>query len=174
VIHLSFSERIRFLTLLLGVIQVTMGCLVGLIPPDAIAWYRGLVMAHIQFTANGVLLVVQGFLLREMVLSPLLLRFWFVSIQRYLAQWGGRNDSCHHRPILFADARVEQSLSTTHSWFQRTGIHHTGVMRFADPAGVGINSMGVGAGKEGCYIAALASVCKRCCKLLVFCIKLSG
>ncbi|TAJ60969.1 MAG: hypothetical protein EPO58_04520 [Chitinophagaceae bacterium] len=77
----ALSERIRFVTLLLGVIQVTMGCLVGLIPPDAIAWYRGLVMAHIQFTANGVLLVVLGFLLREMVLSPLLLRLWFVSTQ---------------------------------------------------------------------------------------------
>lgn len=79
--HSILAERIRFLTLLLGVIQVTMGCLVGLIPPDAIAWYRGLVMAHIQFTANGVLLVVLGFLLREMVLSPLQLRLWFVSTQ---------------------------------------------------------------------------------------------
>lgn len=58
-----------------------MGCLVGLIPPDAVAWYRGLVMAHIQFTANGVLLVVLGFLLREMALSPLQLRLWFVSTQ---------------------------------------------------------------------------------------------
>lgn len=77
--HSSLIERIRFYTLLLGVIQVTMGCLVGLIPPDAIAWYRGLVMAHIQFTANGVLLVVLGFLLRDMVLSPLQLRLWFVS-----------------------------------------------------------------------------------------------
>ncbi|MDP3129318.1 MAG: hypothetical protein Q8M81_12545 [Sediminibacterium sp.] len=79
--HLSLSERIRFFTLLLGVIQVTMGCLVGLIPPDAVAWYRGLVMAHIQFTANGVLLVVLGFLLREMVLTPFQLRCWFISTQ---------------------------------------------------------------------------------------------
>lgn len=75
------SERLRFFTLLLGVIQVTMGCLVGLIPPDALAWYRGLVMAHIQFTANGVLLVVLGFLLREMVLTPFQLRCWFISTQ---------------------------------------------------------------------------------------------
>lgn len=79
--HSSFSERIRFYTLLLGVIQITVGCLVGLIPPDAIAWYRGLVMAHIQFTANGVLLVVLGFLLREMDLSRVQLRLWFISTQ---------------------------------------------------------------------------------------------
>lgn len=79
--HSSLSERIRFFTLLLGVIQVTMGCLVGLIPPDVIAWYRGLVMAHIQFTANGVLLVVLGFLLREMILTPFQLRCWFISTQ---------------------------------------------------------------------------------------------
>lgn len=79
--HSSLSERIRFFTLLLGVIQVTLGCLVGLIPPDAIAWYRGLVMAHIQFTANGVLLVVLGFLLREMALTTFQLRCWFISTQ---------------------------------------------------------------------------------------------
>lgn len=79
--HTVLVERLRFFTLLLGVIQVTIGCLVGLIPPDAVAWYRGLVMAHIQFTANGVLLVVLGFLLREMVLTPFQLRCWFVSTQ---------------------------------------------------------------------------------------------
>lgn len=79
--HSSLLERIRFLTLLLGVIQVTMGCLVGLIPPDAVAWYRGLVMAHIQFTTNGVLLVVLSFLLREMALSRFQLRCWFISTQ---------------------------------------------------------------------------------------------
>lgn len=79
--HAVLSERIRFFTLLLGVIQVTIGCLVGLIPPDSVAWYRGLVMAHIQFTANGVLLVVLGFLLREMVLTPFQLRCWFISTQ---------------------------------------------------------------------------------------------
>jgi hypothetical protein len=79
--HPFFSERIRFYTLLLGVIQVLMGCLVGLIPPDAIAWYRGLVMAHIQFTANGVLLVVLGLLLREMVLNRWQLGLWFFSTQ---------------------------------------------------------------------------------------------
>lgn len=81
----TLSERIRFYTLLLGVIQITVGCLVGLIPPDAIAWYRGLVMAHIQFTANGVLLVVLGFLLREMALSAFQLRCWFISTQ--LGTW---------------------------------------------------------------------------------------
>lgn len=79
--HTVMAERIRFHTLLLGVIQITMGCLVGLIPPDAVAWYRGLVMAHIQFTANGVLLVVLGLLLREMKLTSFQLRCWFISTQ---------------------------------------------------------------------------------------------
>ena len=41
-----------------GVLQITVGCLVGFIPPSAVAWFRGIVMAHIEFTVNGVLLVV--------------------------------------------------------------------------------------------------------------------
>lgn len=59
------SEKIRHQTLLLGVIQITFGCIVGFIPPDAVPWFRGIVMAHIEFTANGVLLLVLGFLVRE-------------------------------------------------------------------------------------------------------------
>ena len=56
----TYAEQIRYLTLLLGVIQVTFGCFVGFIPPTAVLWFRGIVMAHIEFTANGVLLVVLG------------------------------------------------------------------------------------------------------------------
>ncbi|MEK7793164.1 MAG: hypothetical protein AAB353_01470, partial [Candidatus Hydrogenedentota bacterium] len=43
--------------LLLGVLQITVGCAVGFIPPSAVQWFRGIVMAHIEFTANGVLMV---------------------------------------------------------------------------------------------------------------------
>ena len=50
-----------------GVLQITVGCVVGFIPPSAVAWFRGLVMAHIEFTANGILMVAFGFLIRELV-----------------------------------------------------------------------------------------------------------
>ncbi|MCA9234492.1 MAG: hypothetical protein KDA44_03425 [Planctomycetales bacterium] len=68
-------------TLLLGVLQVTVGCLVGFIPPSAVAWYRGLVMAHIEFTANGVLVIVFGFLATELNLPAMALKAWFVLLQ---------------------------------------------------------------------------------------------
>ncbi len=42
-------------------------------------------MAHIEFTANGVLMVVFGFLVRELRLSPLALKIWFVTLQ--LGTW---------------------------------------------------------------------------------------
>ena len=65
--HLVTS--IRRWTLILGVLQVTVGCLVGLIPPGAVEWFRGIVMAHIEFTANGVLMIVLGLLVRELRLG---------------------------------------------------------------------------------------------------------
>ena len=68
-------------TLVLGVLQITVGCLVGFIPPTAVEWFRGIVMAHIEFTTNGVLMVVFGFLVRELVLSPILLKVWFATLQ---------------------------------------------------------------------------------------------
>ena len=68
-------------TLVLGVLQITVGCLVGLIPPSAVAWFRGIVMAHIEFTANGVLMVVFAFLVSELRLSPLALKAWFAALQ---------------------------------------------------------------------------------------------
>lgn len=75
------TEKIRYLTLLLGAIQVTFGCIVGFIPPPAVLWFRGIVMAHIEFTANGVLLLVLGFLVREMQLSSKTLWVWFITLQ---------------------------------------------------------------------------------------------
>jgi hypothetical protein len=78
-------EQIRYLTLLLGVIQVTFGCFVGFIPPTAVLWFRGIVMAHIEFTANGVLLVVLGLIVREMQLGRKTFWIWFYALQ--IATW---------------------------------------------------------------------------------------
>jgi hypothetical protein len=54
---------------------------VGFIPPTAVIWFRGVVMAHIEFTANGVLMVALGFLLPEMELGAQALRVWFATVQ---------------------------------------------------------------------------------------------
>ncbi|MBI5503673.1 MAG: hypothetical protein HY899_02655 [Deltaproteobacteria bacterium] len=77
----NLKRDIRRWTLLLGVVQITVGCAVGFIPPSAVEWFRGIVMAHIEFTANGVLMVVLGFLVTEMHLSPTALRVWFATLQ---------------------------------------------------------------------------------------------
>ena len=73
----SLAERLRRWILLIGVAQVLFGCLVGFIPPTAVGWFRGIVMAHIEFTANGVLMTVIGLLAREMRLSEVVWRIWF-------------------------------------------------------------------------------------------------
>jgi len=75
------KSNIRRWTLVLGVLQITVGCGIGLIPPSAVAWFRGIVMAHIEFTANGVLMVVFGLLVRELRLSPTALKVWFGTLQ---------------------------------------------------------------------------------------------
>lgn len=77
----SLKEKIKRWTLILGVLQITVGCLAGFTPPSAVAWFRGIVMAHIEFTANGVLLVAFGFLVRELRLSPGALWVWFATLQ---------------------------------------------------------------------------------------------
>ena len=68
-------------TLILGVLQIAVGCVVGFIPPSAEAWFRGIVMAHIEFTANGVLMVAFGFLVRELRLNPGAMKVWFATLQ---------------------------------------------------------------------------------------------
>lgn len=68
-------------TLLLGVLQITVGCMIGFIPPSAVAWYRGIVMAHIELTANGVLMVAFAFLVKELQLGPALVKLWFALLQ---------------------------------------------------------------------------------------------
>ena len=77
----SLKANLRRWTLLLGVLQITVGCIVGFVPPSAVAWFRGIVMAHIEFTANGVLLVAFGFLVRELRLSATALKVWFATLQ---------------------------------------------------------------------------------------------
>ena len=81
----SLKVSLRRWTLILGVCQVTVGCLVGFIPPSAVPWFRGIVMSHIEYTANGVLMVAFGFLLKEMRLGPKGLWAWFASLQ--LGTW---------------------------------------------------------------------------------------
>ena len=77
----GLKEKLRRWTLLLGVLQVTVGCVVGFIPPSAVQWFRGIVMAHIEFTANGVLMVVLGLLIRELSLNSIALKVWFTTLQ---------------------------------------------------------------------------------------------
>lgn len=77
----SLRANLRRWTLILGVLQVTVGCLVGFIPPSAVEWFRGIVMAHIEFTANGVLMVALGFLVKELSLGPMALKVWFATLQ---------------------------------------------------------------------------------------------
>jgi hypothetical protein len=81
----GLKDSLRRWTLVLGVLQITVGCIVGFIPPSAVSWFRGIVMAHIEFTANGVLMVVFGLLVREMRLPKLGWMAWFATLQ--LGTW---------------------------------------------------------------------------------------
>lgn len=77
----ALQLHLRRWTLILGVAQITLGCLVGFIPPTAVQWFRGIVMGHIEYTANGVLMVVFGFLLHELRLQSMALKVWFATLQ---------------------------------------------------------------------------------------------
>jgi hypothetical protein len=77
----SLKATLRRWTLLLGVLQITVGCAIGFIPPSAVQWFRGIVMAHIEFTANGVLMVAFGFLVNELRLNSTALKVWFGLLQ---------------------------------------------------------------------------------------------
>jgi hypothetical protein len=77
----SLKANLKHWTLFLGVLQITVGCAVGFIPPSAVEWFRGIVMAHIEFTANGVLMVAFGFLVGRLALAPALLWTWFALLQ---------------------------------------------------------------------------------------------
>jgi hypothetical protein len=75
------KEVLRRWTLILGVLQILVGCLVGLTSPTAVEWFRGIVMAHIEFTANGVLMIAIGLLTRELGLGRGALLTWFTTLQ---------------------------------------------------------------------------------------------
>lgn len=77
----SFKAMLGRWTIFLGVLQVTVGCLVGFTPPTAVAWFRGIVMAHLEFTANGVLMIVLGLLAGRLALNSFLLKLWFATLQ---------------------------------------------------------------------------------------------
>jgi hypothetical protein len=77
----NLRASVRRWTLILGVAQITIGCLVGLIPPSAVPWFRGIVMAHIEFVVNGVLVVAFGLLVSELQLRTWALKSWFVLLQ---------------------------------------------------------------------------------------------
>ena len=77
----SLKAKLKRWTLLLGVLQITAGCVVGFIPPTAVLWFRGIVMAHIEFTANGVLMIAFGFLVYELALNATALKVWFAALQ---------------------------------------------------------------------------------------------
>ncbi|MBI1319460.1 MAG: hypothetical protein GC168_11010 [Candidatus Hydrogenedens sp.] len=81
----ALKRTLRFWTIFLGVLQVTVGCTVGFIPPTAVQWFRGIVMAHIEFTANGVLMVVLGLIVCELALGSTALKIWFATLQ--LGTW---------------------------------------------------------------------------------------
>ena len=85
----SLKANLRRWTLILGVLQITVGCVVGFIPPSAVTWFRGIVMAHIEFTANGVLMVAFGLLVTELRLSPAALKLWFATMQIGKEEQGG-------------------------------------------------------------------------------------
>ena len=77
----SLATDLRRWTLVLGVLQVTVGCVVGFTPPDAVEWFRGIVMAHLEFTANGVLMIVLGLLAHELHLNRAAWITWFTTLQ---------------------------------------------------------------------------------------------
>jgi len=77
----GLKAQVKRWTLFLGVLQITVGCIVGLIPPPAVQWFRGIVMAHIEFTVNGILMVAFGFLVPELKLSRGALKIWFALLQ---------------------------------------------------------------------------------------------
>jgi len=81
----ELKSTIRRWTLILGVLQITVGCVIGFIPPSAVQWFRGIVMAHIEFTANGVLMIVFGLLINELRLGAAALKVWFATLQ--LGTW---------------------------------------------------------------------------------------
>lgn len=55
--------------MIIGLLQVLLGCFVGFIPPPAVLHFRSIVTAHIEFCVNGILLAVLGILTQFMELG---------------------------------------------------------------------------------------------------------
>lgn len=81
----KLRAKLKKWILFLGVLQIFVGCGIGLLPPNSVPWFRGIVISHIEFTANGVLLIAFGFLLAEMNLSAKSIIIWFSTLQ--LGTW---------------------------------------------------------------------------------------
>lgn len=77
----ALKANLRKWTLFLGVLQITFGCAIGFIPPSVVPWFRGLVMAHIEYTVNGIMVIALGFLVTEFQLGPTALKIWFATLQ---------------------------------------------------------------------------------------------
>lgn len=77
----SLKTSLQRWVLLLGVLQILAGCVVGLTPPTAVPWFRGIVMAHIEFTVNGILMIVFGLLVPYLELGATALKVWFATLQ---------------------------------------------------------------------------------------------
>jgi uncharacterized membrane protein HdeD (DUF308 family) len=65
----TLQQTLKRWTLFLGVLQIATGCVIGLVPPSAVAWYRGMVMSHIEFVMNGIMMMAFGFLVSELALG---------------------------------------------------------------------------------------------------------
>ena len=88
----NLKANLKRWTLFLGVLQITVGCLVGFIPPSAVAWFRGIVMAHIEFTANGVLMT------RPLCPFPALPRYAGSGDPTDAASFACVDDGVHYNP----------------------------------------------------------------------------
>ncbi len=107
----NLKANLKRWTLIFGVLQITVGCMIGFIPPSAVAWYRGIVMAHIELTANGVLMVAFGFLVKELRLSPLLLKLWFaLAANRHVDKRIRRSGSSLYRRFVEAHVDNERKI----------------------------------------------------------------
>ena len=67
--------------IMMGVLQVLIGCIVGLIPPPAVVHFRSIVTAHIEFCFNGILLALMGLLTQYMALGSV--SFFILEVTAY-------------------------------------------------------------------------------------------
>jgi len=115
----AFKLSLRRWVLIIGISQVLFGCLVGFVPPTAVPWFRGIVMAHIEFTANGVLMTVAGLLIPELRLPRLLLHLWFWTLLIGTWRTGGLASSPRSRVAPRRSCR-RPTRNSLHRWASTT------------------------------------------------------